>query len=320
MSFPNLSLRRLAIVATVVPLIFVAAYSYVLLVPARDLLDSVWGFPAIIAAAGLAIAAFSALMFGAIGRLQRDVERLSRVASRQNTQLRALNEASLVLAQEMEPAAVLQRVADLSRELVQARYAALSVADDHGDARPHPVRRRVVRTRGRYRRTETAHGEPVSPAHPIQPERARRVDAHEHEVGRAVPVHVAERCPARSRRAREDRAFVQREYGHGLRGGAEAPQGVALAVARAGVLAVRLRVHVPVRREELEPRIAVEVGDYGDYGPARLCGGEVGVEQREQREGHWEDGGQARGAGRVHFESASRICASVSSNVCKRSV
>ena len=133
MIFPNLSLRRLAIVATVVPLVFVAAYSYVLLVPARDLLDSVWGFPAIIAAAGLAIAAFSALMFGAIGRLQRDVERLSRVASRQNTQLRALNEANLVLSQEMQPAAVLQRVADLSRELVQARYAALSVVDDHGD-------------------------------------------------------------------------------------------------------------------------------------------------------------------------------------------
>jgi hypothetical protein len=44
----------------------------------------------------------------------------------------AAYEAALVVASEMDIAAVLQRIVDLAREVVPARYAALGVADDEG--------------------------------------------------------------------------------------------------------------------------------------------------------------------------------------------
>ena len=128
----SLTLRRVALFGTVVPLVFMVLYSYLLLGPAHEQLKSVWGFPVLIASLGVAITAFSTLIFGAIGRLQRNVERLSRVAARQNAQLRALNEANLALAQETLTPSALQRVADLSLELVQARYAAIGVIGDDG--------------------------------------------------------------------------------------------------------------------------------------------------------------------------------------------
>ena len=59
-------------------------------------------------------------------------EELSRVAARQNAHLRALNEANLALSEERLLSSVLQRVVDLSRELSEARYAALSVVGDDG--------------------------------------------------------------------------------------------------------------------------------------------------------------------------------------------
>ena len=63
---------------------------------------------------------------------QRDLEELSRVVARQNAQLRALNEANLLLSEERLVSSVLQRVVDISRELSGARYAALGVLDDNG--------------------------------------------------------------------------------------------------------------------------------------------------------------------------------------------
>jgi nitrate/nitrite-specific signal transduction histidine kinase len=79
---------------------------------------------------GLLNTAFSRLIFRVVARLHRDVEELSRVVASQNTQLRALNEANLALSQERLVSTVLQKVVDLSRELVQARYAALAVLGD----------------------------------------------------------------------------------------------------------------------------------------------------------------------------------------------
>ena len=56
---------------------------------------------------------------------QREVERRSE-------HLVALRDASLALTNELELANVLQRVVDLSRTLVQARYGALAVLDGEG--------------------------------------------------------------------------------------------------------------------------------------------------------------------------------------------
>lgn len=57
---------------------------------------------------------------------------LSKVVARQNLQLKALNEANLLLSEERLVSSVLQRVVDISRELSGARYAALGVLDGNG--------------------------------------------------------------------------------------------------------------------------------------------------------------------------------------------
>ncbi len=58
-----------------------------------------------------------------------DLQELSKVVARQNAQLKALNEANLLLSEERLVSSVLQRVVDISRELSGARYAALGVLD-----------------------------------------------------------------------------------------------------------------------------------------------------------------------------------------------
>lgn len=55
--FPNATLRRLTFIGIAVPLAFVVIYSYWLLGPGSNLLESVWGFPVLIASTGLAITA-----------------------------------------------------------------------------------------------------------------------------------------------------------------------------------------------------------------------------------------------------------------------
>ena len=61
-----------------------------------------------------------------------DLQELSKVVARQNAQLKALNEANLLLSEERVVSSVLQRVVDISRELSGARYAALGVLDEYG--------------------------------------------------------------------------------------------------------------------------------------------------------------------------------------------
>ncbi|MBI4201614.1 MAG: GAF domain-containing sensor histidine kinase [Chloroflexi bacterium] len=96
------------------------------------MLHTVWGLVALIAGTGILVAAFSRIMFRIVRRLQSNVERLSLVAANQNAQLKALNEANVALSEERLVSAVLQRVVELSQELVQAKYAALSVTGEDG--------------------------------------------------------------------------------------------------------------------------------------------------------------------------------------------
>jgi len=60
--------------------------------------------------------------------LARDLERRGRA-------LQALNEAGLALAAEFDPAAILQKIVDLSRSVADARYAAIGIFDEGGDVR-----------------------------------------------------------------------------------------------------------------------------------------------------------------------------------------
>lgn len=129
------TLARLEWVGIIGPLVFLVLYHYLLRGPLHGLLESNLGLALLLLILGMGIVAFSRVMFRAVTHLQRNVEILSRTADLQNAQLRALNEANLALAQERLVSPVLQRVVDLSRELVGARYAALSILGEHGEVR-----------------------------------------------------------------------------------------------------------------------------------------------------------------------------------------
>ena len=131
----RLTLRQLEWVGFFVPLAFLALYHFVMLGPAHEMFHSFWGRTIPLLVLGLFVVVFSRFMFGVINQLQRNVQELSHVAAAQNAQLRALSEANLALSQERLISSVLQRVVDLSRELVQARYAALTMLGEDGRLR-----------------------------------------------------------------------------------------------------------------------------------------------------------------------------------------
>ncbi len=79
----------------------------------------------ITALTALGAAVFSALVFRVLGRAQRQTERRAR-------ELAAVNQASLALSSELDLASVLQRVVDLSRGVINARYGALAMLDEAG--------------------------------------------------------------------------------------------------------------------------------------------------------------------------------------------
>ncbi len=80
--------------------------------------------------AGIAIE--NALAFETLGRTQRDLEERERVASDAVAQLQALVQASLAVTTELTLEGVLQRIAEVARDVLQAQYAALGVINESG--------------------------------------------------------------------------------------------------------------------------------------------------------------------------------------------
>ncbi len=121
---PGLGVGRLRLVAVVAPAIFAAALLIGTAVFADDvplaLLISV-GVLASTAAAAL----FSAIVFDVV---ERGEARLVQT----NEQLAALQLAAMSIAEEYELGQLLQRFVDISRQLTNARYGALSVVDADG--------------------------------------------------------------------------------------------------------------------------------------------------------------------------------------------
>jgi nitrate/nitrite-specific signal transduction histidine kinase len=115
-------LKRLAVLA---PLVFLVALELTrrLLFPGR--LD---GWPEYLVLGAIAFAGvylFAETIFSVIGRMQ---ERLAQ----QNRELWLLHEAGLDITSALELEVVLQKVVDQARELVGARYGALSLLDESG--------------------------------------------------------------------------------------------------------------------------------------------------------------------------------------------
>jgi signal transduction histidine kinase len=67
-----------------------------------------------------------------LGFLFYHLKRLHAQLERQNDELRALHQAALDVGSELELPALLQRIVDIARELIGARYGALAIYDDQG--------------------------------------------------------------------------------------------------------------------------------------------------------------------------------------------
>jgi signal transduction histidine kinase len=87
---------------------------------------------ALMLASQAAIAIENAVAFQALRETQRELEQKERQASRAVAQLQALVRASLALTTELSLERVLQTIADVARDVLGARYAALGVINEAG--------------------------------------------------------------------------------------------------------------------------------------------------------------------------------------------
>src|SRR5919202_2955857 len=121
-----MSLGRLKWITVLAPLAFLVAVDFVRHVVDPQLLHAWPGHILVGGAVLFAALLFSERVFDVVGHLQERLEQ-------HNRELLALHEAGLGIAGELGLEAVLQKVVDAARELVGARYAALSVPSPQGD-------------------------------------------------------------------------------------------------------------------------------------------------------------------------------------------
>ncbi|MEX2144077.1 MAG: GAF domain-containing sensor histidine kinase [Anaerolineales bacterium] len=113
--------RQLKWVSVILPLFYMAAVLCIrfYLVPAEYALEG--NLYALLAVA-LGAIVFSIVFFGIIERREEEIQK-------SNLHLEALHQAALALTTELDLQAVLQKVVNISRELLNAKYGALGVAD-----------------------------------------------------------------------------------------------------------------------------------------------------------------------------------------------
>ena len=120
-----MTLRRLKLLAILAPLLFLGVLELVRQVVAPDLFQ---GWPGYLLLAGIVLLGtlfFAEAIFGVVGRLQARL-------TQQNRELLALHDAGLGILGELDLESVLQQVVDRARDLVGARYGALSLLREGG--------------------------------------------------------------------------------------------------------------------------------------------------------------------------------------------
>jgi signal transduction histidine kinase len=132
--------RQIEIAAVVLPSVLIGAlvlFDYVVLERA---LSSEVAHVVLFVIGVFGVLAFSLVLFGRFMDLQlREREQrekqseLAEALDRRQRQLKALNEAGLTLAAELDSASVLQKIVDLAREVAGARYAALGIFNENGE-------------------------------------------------------------------------------------------------------------------------------------------------------------------------------------------
>lgn len=119
-------LQRLKWLAVLAPVVFLAALE----VLRRLVYPSLFGsWPGYVLLAGIVLTGtlfFAETIFSVIGRMQARL-------TEQNQEILSLHEAGLAIASELNLEAVLQSVVDKARELVGARYGALSLLGEDGE-------------------------------------------------------------------------------------------------------------------------------------------------------------------------------------------
>lgn len=116
-----MSNRQLKWASALLPLLFMMAVIYVrqnFVPPEHSLEGDLYSYLAV----ALGAIIFSIIIFGIIERREEEVRQ-------SNRQLEALHEAALALTNELDLQTVLQKVVDISRSLLHAKYGALGVAD-----------------------------------------------------------------------------------------------------------------------------------------------------------------------------------------------
>ncbi len=120
-----MTLQRLKWLSILAPILFIVAVELARAVILPDLLS---GWPGYLLLAGVVLIGvlfFSEAIFNVIDRTQDRLEQTNR-------ELLALHEAGLDITGDLRLDRVLQRVVDEARDLVGARYGALSYLDEHG--------------------------------------------------------------------------------------------------------------------------------------------------------------------------------------------
>jgi signal transduction histidine kinase len=118
------SIRQLKWLAILVPFLFVGALDLVVHLLYPELLS--WGGRIVMAAVVLTgLVFFYGAVFDVLGRMQVRL-------ARQNRELEALHRAAIDIYGELALDTVLQKVVDQARQLLDARYGAVSVIDERG--------------------------------------------------------------------------------------------------------------------------------------------------------------------------------------------
>ncbi|HYN89987.1 MAG TPA: GAF domain-containing sensor histidine kinase [Ardenticatenaceae bacterium] len=182
--------KRLQLVTIVVPLLALVLLDLVRRYVFPAFWQSLPGAITLLLLVGAGIAAFSWSIFRAFDRLQTTVrvqkeqmEELYNQAQTQANRLDALYQANLALGSDLALEKVLQRVVDLSRELLDARYAALGVLDEDGKLRQFITSGIDAHTRARIGPLPHGLGLLGYLMHKGEPIRVDDIQAHPESVG-----------------------------------------------------------------------------------------------------------------------------------------
>jgi nitrate/nitrite-specific signal transduction histidine kinase len=121
----SMTLRRLKWLAVLAPLLFLGAVEVARRILAPDLFQDWPGYLLLAGIVLLGTLFFAETIFGIVGWLQSQL-------TQQNRELLALHNAGLDILRELDLESVLQQVVDRARDLVGARYGALSLLREGG--------------------------------------------------------------------------------------------------------------------------------------------------------------------------------------------